>query len=88
MLELAIEIKNFLSKHANISPNFDPAWDTEDEKYTSPDASMLQYAVAMLMIGQKPMHINSDWESCGYSPYHDKDAKKWHNEILQKLRNL
>lgn len=88
MLELANEISEFLAKHAKISPNFDPMWDTEDEKYTSPDASMLQFAVALLLIGKKPMRIHSEWGGGGYSPYTDKDGEKWHNEILQKLRNL
>jgi hypothetical protein len=88
MLELANEISRFLAKHAKISPNFDPNYDLLVEKYASPDASMLQFAVAMLMIGQKPTYINSDWGSGGYAPYTDKDGEKWHNEILQKLKNL
>jgi hypothetical protein len=86
---LANEILQFLDKYARISPNFDAQYDTEDEKYTSPDASMLKYAANMLLMGKKPTdYIHSEWGSGGYGAYTDKIGKKIHDDILIKIKNI
>lgn len=78
--ELAKEIREFLAKHANRSAS-------DEAEYSSPDASMLEAAAIALEHDLPIPDVWSSWESGGYSPYTDKAGKRWHEEILSKLRS-
>lgn len=86
--KLADDIEEFLEKYANVSPNYDPKWDTEGQKWSSPDASGMFTAMKMLRSGRSPRHPNSSWESGGYSPYTDKKGRKLHDDLVQRIKNI
>lgn len=84
--ELADEIMRFLDKHANSAAAYDPEFDEPGDRYSSPDACELHVAAERLRRGiaidRAPW---SDWGSGGYSPYTDKEAKAWHDELVEKV---
>lgn len=61
MKELATRIYTFLEKYANINPNFDADFDDDNEKYTSPDVSILRYCADVLNDGKIPNMCDSSW---------------------------
>ena len=63
MKELATRIYTFLEKYAKIRPDFDADFDTDTEKYTSPDASILRYCADVLNECKVPNMIDSSWGS-------------------------
>lgn len=88
MEELAKEIREFLASHAKIDANYDPDfWEYED-RWGSPDASELDYAASELEAGRVPGPIHSTWASGGYAPWEDKMARRRHDELLKKIREL
>jgi hypothetical protein len=85
-IELADEIMRFLDKHANSAAAYDPEFDDPGERYSSPDACELHVAAERLRRGIAIDRVPwSDWESGGYSPYTDKEAKAWHDDLKQKI---
>lgn len=80
--ELAADITRLLATHAGRRPDFDPKWDGPEEQYTSPDAGILHAAAEQLARGEAPEPVNSSWESGGYRPYPDKDARAWHDRLV------
>lgn len=84
-IQLAQSIKEFLTKHAKVRPDFDPSEDDEDERFASPDATLLLYAQERFEKGlllPNGFSINSSWESGGYSPYSDTEGRKWHDSLV------
>lgn len=88
---LAEKIKNFLNQYANIRPDYDPAFDSEDERFTSPDASILFAAQIILSQGRKLptfFYLDSSWSSGGYAPYTSVEGKFLHDQIVLECRQL
>lgn len=85
--ELSEEIMRFLDKHAGTAAAYDPEYDEPSERYSSPDASELHVIAARLSAG---VEIDrgpwSSWGSGGYHPYNDQDARRLHDEIVEKIR--
>ena len=52
MKQLANDILDFLDKYASISPNYNPDFDDDDDKYTGPDPGQLKIAAIKLKNGQ------------------------------------
>lgn len=88
MDELAKEVRQFLEDHARIDVRYDPEWDEPQDRWSSPDASELDYAASEMEAGRIPDYPRSSWESGGYEPYEDKEAKAWHDDLLQRITNL
>lgn len=89
--ELAQKIAGFLDKYAGRKPDFDPQFDDESERFTSPDASILFEAGKMLSkfpALPEDFAIFSSWESGGYAPYQDKEGKALHDEIVQQCNAM
>lgn len=83
--DLAKEIFSFLDKHGKKNPDPD-----SDGIYNSPDAEMLHDAASILQANPSRLrHVpNSSWGSGGYKPYADKEAHRWHDEILEKIKKF
>lgn len=90
-VKTACRIKEFLSVYANIRPDFDPEFDDEEERFTSPDASIL-FAAQKILEGDsalpKSFSVDSSWESGGYSPYNDAAGRAMHNQIVSECKAL
>ncbi len=85
MNKLISDIEEFLSKHGRKSPNEDD----EDSTWSSPDALELEIFKERLKEGSDIKEIpfpRSSWESGGYTPYADDEAKEWHNAILATIK--
>lgn len=67
--ELAAEIKEFIEKHANISPSYDPEHDDPEDRFIEPDASLMNHAALALEEDREFSFVHSDWGSGCYSPY-------------------
>ena len=88
MKELATIIYKFLEKYAKIRPDFDPEFDDDNEKYTSPDASILRYCADVLNECKVPNMSYSSWESGGYAPYNSHEGRIEHDCIISDIRNI
>lgn len=89
MKELSKEIFDFLEQYANISPNYDPNYDSYCERFTSPDASELYAFADYLDSGNIPNFVpNSAWVSCGYGRYSDEIGRKKHDDIMVKIKQI
>lgn len=86
--ELAAEIKEFIEKHANISPSYDPEHDDPEDRFTGPDASLMNHAALALEEDREFSFVHSDWGSGCYSPYGDKQARAWHDDLKQRANDL
>ncbi len=86
MKELAVRIYKFIDQYAGISPNWDG--ETEDEKFTSPDASQMKYCADMLIQELKPNQCFSEWGSGGYNPYQSKEGKMEHDELVRQIYKI
>ena len=90
-VQTASKIKQFLSVYANIRPDYDPEYDDENERFTSPDASILFAAQQILeKEPQLPNNfaVDSSWESGGYSPYTDAEGRAIHNQLVAECKEL
>lgn len=86
---LIAEIRDFLAKHAGISPNYDPTYDLPEERFTGPDASILEAAANVLEAGKDiTFPIFSEWGSGTYRPYSDTAARQRHDAIVAKLNEM
>jgi hypothetical protein len=86
MKQLSERIYKFIEKYASIRPDYDPEYD--DDKYTSPDASIMKYCADMLSKGLKPDQCHSSWESGGYKPYSSKDGREEHDYLVKKIYKI
>ncbi len=86
--KLAKDIDNFIEKYAAISPNYDPKYDDEDEKYTGPDPYELLGCSKFLKSGKKPIKCHSDWGSGAYKPYSSKEGKTIHDSIVDRIYKI
>ena len=89
MKDLSERIMKFIDEYAAISPN----WDQEDpddidNKYTSPDSSMLVMAAELLEQEEIPLRFWSDWESGGYKPYNSKIGRAEHDKLMKEINAL
>lgn len=87
-MELVERIYKFLDQYAGIRPDWDAEFDEEDEKYTSPDASMMKYCADMIKDGLVPSHCHSDWGSGGYAPYGSKEGIIEHNYLVSEIYKI
>ena len=85
---LAIKIRKFVSEYAGIRPDWDAEFDSEDEKYTSPDASEMIACANLLDMDIVPDKCFSDWGSGGYIPYTSENGKKEHDLIMSEIYTL
>lgn len=82
--ELSERIYKFLEKYACVRPEYD----SEDEKYNSPDASMMKYCADCLKKGHVPTRIFSDWGQGGYKPYSSKEGRKEHDSLVHEINKI
>lgn len=85
---LSDRIFDFLDRHAGISPNYDPDYDDPEERFTGPDASMLNAAAEALRDGQPIYYVHSDYGSGTYRPYGDIVAKAEHDGLVREVNLL
>jgi hypothetical protein len=79
-------ISDFIHKHAVLRADFDAEFDDEEDKFSSPDSANLYLASKSLIEnGSLPENYRCDssWESGGYTPYSDKDAREEHDAIVK-----
>ena len=88
MKELAKRIYKFLDKYAGLRPDWNFEFDDEEDKYTSPDASQMEYCADMLNTGQKPLQCFSEWGSGGYQPYTSKEGKVEHDYLVKEIYKI
>lgn len=86
--ELPDRIYKFLDKYAGIKPDFDPEYDDEEDKYTSPDASQLRYCADMLKVGKKPSRCFSEWSGGGYRPHSSKEGRDEHDKLVKEIYKI
>lgn len=85
---LALEIRNFLEQHANISPNYDPEYDDIGDRFTGPDPAMLEMAAIAIENGDKPPYVHSDWGSGCYSDWTNKSLQAEHDDLVKRVNEL
>jgi hypothetical protein len=88
MNELSKRIYDFLDKYAGLNPNYNDDYDDIDEKYTSPDASMLKACADMLNKGLIPKRCWSEWSSGGYKPYTSKLGNEEHDSLIKEINEI
>jgi hypothetical protein len=86
--KLSDRIYKFIDKYAGIKPDFDPEYDDEDDKFTSPDASQMKYCADMLSKGLKPTQCWSEWGSGGYKPYISKEGREEHDFLVKEIYKI
>lgn len=87
-IELSQRIDKFIEEYAGIRPDYDPDYDDDDEKYTSPDASEMLKCSMMLKNNMKPDYCFSQWSSGGYVPYTSVVGELEHDAIKTEIKNL
>lgn len=81
---LGKEIKEFLDEYACIRPDFDPEFDEDYEKYTSPDASELLFCSELLIKGEDIHRYPwSDYSSGGYK--RGKEVFDLHESLKKRI---
>lgn len=85
---LVNRIYAFLDKYACIRLDFNHLYDDKNEKYTSPDASIMKHCADMISKGYKPDNCWSDWSSGGYQPYASKEGRQEHDDIRHEINNI
>jgi len=85
---LAAEIRAFVEKHANLSPNYDPEFDAPEDRFTGPDTALLSAAADALEVDADYNYVHSDWGSGCYRPYTDAEAKAWHDDLVRRANEL
>ena len=82
---LGTEIKKFLDDYAGIRPDFDPEYDEEYEKYTSPDASELLCCSELFLKGEDvSTPPRSYYSSGGYKM--GEDVSKLHESLIERIK--
>lgn len=85
---LANRIYKFLDKYAGIKADYDPEYDSDDEKYSSPDAAMLRYFADSLMKGNVVDRCWSEWSGGGYKPYSSREGRNEHDDIMSQVYKM
>jgi len=88
MKDIAQEIHQFLEKYSKNAADYDPQYDSLDERFNGPDSSMFYTAALQMEQGQKPYFVHSDWHSGCYKTNLDKDGEKIHKELLECVNTL
>jgi hypothetical protein len=89
--ELSERIEQFLATYGIVKADYDEELESEEDKYASPDASILFAAKQLLDTRQalpKNFVIHSSWGSGGYAPYTDKKGRSMHDEIVKDCELL
>lgn len=86
MKNLIDRIYKFIEKYADISPNWDG--ESEDGKFTSPDAYEMIRCADELKSGIKPLRCWSEWSSGGYKPYSSKEGREEHDYLLKEIYKI
>lgn len=86
MKKLAERIYRFIKQYAGIRPDWDG--ESEDDKFTSPDASQMKYCADMLSKELKPEQCWSEWGSGGYKPYSSKEGRQEHDELVKEIYKI
>ncbi len=81
---LIINIRAFIEKYANISPNWDG--ESADEKYTGPDPYQLLMVIDYIEAGLKPKYPWSEWGSGCYGRYSDREGRESHDQLLNQIK--
>ncbi len=72
-----------------MNADYDPEYDDEEDVYGSPDAGNL-FMIARQLSEQGKLHeltrVDSSWESGGYSPYADPEARAKHDQLVVELK--
>ncbi len=84
--QLASDIRDFLAKYAKLSPNYDPKYDDECEKFNGPDSGMLLYSAEMLEKGLKPDRCWSEYGSGCYT--RTEEGRKIHDDLVSKVYKI
>lgn len=80
--ELAAEIREFLEQHGKRMTENPSDW-------TSPDACCLEAAAGHLeSLGRLITVPFSEWSSGGFGPYFDKNARLWHDSLIEKCKEF
>lgn len=87
-IDLTRQIFDFLEKHAKTSGDYDPQFDSPDERFNGPDSKMFYDAALAISNGMKPGKVNSSWGSGCYFPYSDSKAKEWHDRLLKSVSEI
>jgi len=85
MTDLGHEIMKFLNKFGGIAAEYDPKYDSEEEKWNSPDASLMYYTAQLLIQGKKPKEM--PWSSYNNGGY-KSGGKEIHDKLLKKIKNI
>jgi hypothetical protein len=86
MKELAKRIYAFIDQYAGVSPNWDG--ESDDGKFTSPDASQMKYCADMLSKELKPIQCWSEWGGGGYKPYSSKEGRAEHDYLVREIYKI
>lgn len=86
--DLSNRIYLFLDKYAGIRPDWDPKYDDDEDKYTSPDASQMKYCADMISKGLKPEQCWSEWSGGGYKPYSSKEGREEHDFLIKEIYKI
>lgn len=86
--ELAERIYKFLDKYAGVKPDYNPLYDSVDDKYTSPDAYQLKQCADELINGLKPNRCFSEWGSGGFRPYTSKEGSEEHDLLVEEIYKI
>jgi hypothetical protein len=79
--ELAKALRDFVEKHAKISPRYEDDPEYED-KYTGPDPYQLLGAAECIERGIRPDRVWSDWGSGCYRNWGDKALREEHDALV------
>jgi hypothetical protein len=83
---LAVEIRVFIDRHAGIAADYDPDFDPPEERFSGPDAAMLEAAAIAFEEGRDiEFAVHSDWGSGSYRPYGDAEARRWHDDLVARV---
>lgn len=87
--DLAAEIHAFVEKHAGIAAGYDPEFDPAEERFSGPDAALLEAAaIALDESREMDFKVRSNWESGCYRPYGDMAGRAWHDDLVSRLGAL
>lgn len=87
-LAFADEIQDFLEKHGGIKGDYDPTWDSPEERFNSPDASELDYFSKRLKHGLELKYPWASWVHGGFKERGNKDAEQWFKSIMERASKL
>ena len=82
---LAKDLKDFLEEYGKIKADYDPEYDEEYERFSSPDASELLYASERLSEGHDLERY--PWSEFGSGGYvYSSEVSKKHDALLDRVK--